>query len=280
MATVALGKIRTVAIAAVVTGLWLITGTTAPAAITFYGASGNLSASATFSVNGSGNLVVSLANTYTGDTANQSGVLTALYFSGADGLGEVSATAPAGSTFWRGAGGSTLTSLPVPNATPGPDGTILAQQWEYLSGISGMTGVPSGATAGISSSGFGIFGSGNFAGGGAMLDGSSYGLLSAGYAGAGNDGLKGSSGSPNYYIQNSMTFELSGFSGNLSNITNVVFQYGTTTSEPSFVGTVVPEPNFGAIAAMILLAFACSEWMKQSKSRRQPVAQAGCRLPN
>jgi hypothetical protein len=276
MAIVALKKIRKVAITAAVTGLCLASGISVRA-VTFVGSSSNLSASATFTINGSGHLVISLANTFAGDTANQSSVLTALYFSGADGLNEVSATAPSGSTFWQGIGGSSLTSQPVPNSTPGPDGTILGQQWEYLSGLSSA---PGGATAGISSSGFNIFMSGNFATNGAMLDGSSYGILSAGYGGAGNDGLKGSGGSPNYYIQNSMTFELSGFNGNLAGISHVIFQYGTTTSEPSFSGVPVPEPNCGALVAMILFAFACSEWLKKTLNRSQPAASPVSRSPN
>src|SRR5262249_41040303 len=143
MATVVSGGIRKIVLTGIVTGLCLTTGITARAAVTFSGSSGNLSASATFSVNGIGDLVISLANTYSGDTASQANVLTGIYFSGADGLGRVSATAPSGSTFWRGTGGSTLTSIPVPNTTPGPDGTILGQQWEYLSGLSGA---PGGAT--------------------------------------------------------------------------------------------------------------------------------------
>jgi hypothetical protein len=138
-------------------------------------------------------------------------------------------------------------------------GSTLGQQWEYLSGISD----PYGATAGISSSGFGgIFGFGNFAANGVMVDGSAYGILSAGYNGSTGDGLK----NQGPYIQNSMTFTLSGFTGNLSGINDVVFQYGTTLgTEPSFSGTLVPlpEPNIGPSAALsFLLAIGFRKWKR------------------
>jgi len=233
---------------------------TASGAITFSGSgtdganNTSLAASATFAVDGQGDLVVTLLNNYTGDTRFQADVLTAVFFSGANGLTPVSATAPSGSTFWMGKGGSTLTQVtPVPNTTPGPDGTILGQQWEYLSGISSQA--PNGASAGISASGLGnIFGSGNFTSSGVMVDGTSYGLVSAGYTGNGNDGLKGGNGNKTtYFIQDSMTFVLSGFNGNLAGISDVTFQYGTVLSDSSFVGThlaIAPEPNYGIAAAV------------------------------
>ena len=235
---------------------------TASGAVTFSGSgtdganNTSLAAGATFDVDGQGDLVVTLVNSYTGDTRFQADVLTAVFFSGANGLTPVSALAPSGSKFWMGTGGSTLTQItPVPNTTPGPDGTILGQQWEYLSGISSQA--PNGATAGISAAGLGnIFGSGNFASGGVMADGISYGLVSAGYTGNGNDGLKGGNGNKTtYFIQDSMTFVLSGFNGNLGSISDVTFQYGTVLSDSSFVGThlvTAPEPNYGTAAALLV----------------------------
>lgn len=225
----------------------------ASGAITFDGSSTfggtGISASATFSTDGHGDLIVSLANTFMGDVPDQSHVLTAVFFSGANGLTPVlnSAVAGAGSKEWN--EGKQL-SL--------DNGSVLGQQWEYLSGISGA---PDGATAGISSTGLGIFGKGNFAANGANLDGSPYGLLSKGYNGSTGDGLK----THGPYIQDSMTFTLSGFSGNLNAISDVVFQYGTTLgSEPSIFGSeqgipTIPEANFGLGAAIAsLLVLFCS----------------------
>lgn len=208
--------------------------------ITSSGVSTGVSASATFSTDGHGDLTVTLVNTFTGDTPDQAHVLTALFFSGANGLTEVqnSAVAPGGSKEWN-----------VGNQiVPVDGGSVLGQQWEYLSGISGA---PGNATAGISSTGFGIFGSGNFAANGANVDGSAYGILSAGYDGSTGDGLM----NHGPYIQNSMMFTLSGFNGNLSGINDVFFQYGTTLGgDSSFEGfATVPEANFGLAAAFVLL---------------------------
>lgn len=220
------------------------TASKAGAAVTFsgsstYGGTG-ISANATFSTDGHGDLIITLVNTFTGDTPDQSHILTAVFFSGANGLTPVlnSAVAPAGSKEW-GEG----KQLPLDS------GSVLGQQWQYLSGLKGA---PDGATAGISSTGLGLFSSGNFAAGGQNLDGSPYGLLSTGYAGTTGDGLK----SHEPYIQESMMFTLSDFNGNLNSIGDVFFQFGTTIgSDPGFAGNlvaVVPEANFGLGAVVTL----------------------------
>ncbi len=92
-----------------------------------------------------------------------------------------------------------------------------------------------------------------------MLDGTPYGLLSAGYAGSDLDGL-----GTNPYIQDSMVFVLSGFSGSLASIYDVSFQYGSALNdptEPNLVGmpltSPAPEPSvmaYAAIAGMAILA--------------------------
>src|SRR5882724_7073882 len=107
----------------------------AKATITFSGSNvvQMLSASVTFSNSGT-LLTVTLANTYTGDTPDQAHVLTGLFFSGADGLTPISATASAGSVEWIG-----TTSSPA----PGPG--VLGEEWKYASGPHN----PGGATAGI-----------------------------------------------------------------------------------------------------------------------------------
>ena len=198
--------------------------------------SSNLSASATFTDLGGGNLEITLVNTYTGDTVDQSHVLTALFFSGATGLIPVSALADSGSTEWT-AGASTPSG-----------GMDVGANWQYISGT------------GISSAGFGVFSAGNFPPSpSAMLDGSAWGLLSAGYAGLHLDGLDDRT-----YIQNSVVFTLSGFTGSLSGITGVSFQYGTTLSEANIIG--VPEPTGLIPGAMLLAVVWASARRRQFKS--------------
>src|SRR5215472_3240394 len=68
---------------------------------TVIGSSTGISASATFSTDGHGDLIVSLVNTFTGDTPDLNHLLTAVFFSGADGLTPVSAAASPGSTEWN-----------------------------------------------------------------------------------------------------------------------------------------------------------------------------------
>ena len=152
--------------------------TDAIASITFTGsdASQQLSASVTFADLGGGNLQVTLVNTYSGDTVDQAHVLTGVFFSdsGAGGLAPVSATAGAGSVQWSG----TVSSA-------APSSAVLGTEWAY-----GTGGAPHGANAGIVSSGYYTPGMGNFASPGDMLDGSAYGILSAGYAGSDLDGLR------------------------------------------------------------------------------------------
>lgn len=229
----------------------------ASAAVTFSGSSTvsgssiGISASATFSTDGHGDLIVALVNTYAGDTPDTSHVLTGLFFSGANGLTPVSAAAPSGSREWD-EGNQILLEGP----------TTLGQQWEYLSGISGA---PDNATAGISSTGLGVFGKGNFANSGVAVDGPPYGILSAGYNGSTGDGLK----SQEPFIQNSMVFTLSGFNGNLDSISDIVFQYGTTAGSDFFSGNAIaPEANFGLGTAFVLLLVTGFSWLKRLGERR------------
>ncbi len=199
----------------------------------------NLAASATFTNLGGGQLGVSLANTYAGDTPDQSSVLTGVFFNYTHpaSLSPVSATATAGAVMWSGATSST---------PPGP--SVLGTEWAY-----GTGSAPHSANAGIVSSGYYTPGSGNFASPGDMLDGSAYGILSAGYAGSDLDGL-----GTRIYIQPSIYFVLSGFDGNLADISDVSFQYGTSSSEPNILETSlliinptsVPEPGTMALVSL------------------------------
>lgn len=196
-------------------------------AITFTGSSGDLAASAEFSASGT-NLVVVLTNTSGADVLIPSDVLMAVFFD-IDGVGPLTP----GSALLS--GGSAVLF--------GPDGGgNVGGEWAYASGL---VGAPAGATEGISSSGFVLFGNFNFGGsnlqGPVAVNGGNYGITSAGdNSGTGNAEVTGNVP----LIQNQVTFTLSGlpsdFVPSSTNITNVSFQYGTA------LGGSPPEPCLGS----------------------------------
>jgi hypothetical protein len=193
------------------------------------GAAGSLSASAQFDTVGS-NLVVTLTNTSTADVMVPGDVLTAVFFDitgSALNLGRVSAVI-----------GPTTTVL-----FGGTDpGGVVGGEWAYGDGL---VGTPGNAAYGISSSGLNYFGSaqlfpGSNLQGPVSPDGLQYGITSAGDNPAtGNSAVTGA----NALIQNQVIFTLSGLPAGFdpsTRITNVIFQYGTTTSEPSIPATPAP----------------------------------------
>jgi len=214
---------------------------------------GNFAASVTFDDTAvAGELRVTLTNTSTVDVFDPAHVLTAVFFNANDTLSTSGSSANL-------AGGSTVyyDSQPV--------GGDVGGEWAYASGLSGA---PHGATQGISSSGFNLFGQPTF---GTIdledptaVDGVQYGIVSAGDLSAtGNGGITGSGG----LIHNSVTFILTGWTGNTSLISNVSFQYGTALNEPNLqtgtittenitTETVVPEPTTLALLGTGLLGAA------------------------
>ena len=111
--------------------------------------SGSLAASALFATAGS-NLVITLTNTSLADVLVPADVLTALFFDlpGAGVLSSVSAVLNAGSSV-------------VYDTDGQPAGGVVGGEWAYGSGLAGA---PGGATRGISSAGFGLFGGSTFPG--------------------------------------------------------------------------------------------------------------------
>ena len=215
--------------------------------LTFVSSNGLRSASAIFNVVG-GNLQITLNNISTNDVTTPTGgggVLTTIFFDLAPttSLTPVSAMLGLGSVVHFGSNG----------------GGNVGGEWAFASGL---IGAPGSAALGASSSGLGLFGSGNF--GGPDLDppgavnGLNYGITSAGdNLITGNAQVTGNVP----LIQNSVVFTLSGnpvFTtiGDYT-ISNVSFQYGTSLSEPRDLGILVPnnvpEPSSLSICALLLI---------------------------
>lgn len=221
--------------------------------VVFSGSSGSLSASASFDIDG-GNLVVTLDNTSNSDVLVPTDVLTAVFFdiAGDPSLARISAVLAPGSSVLFG------------STDPGG---VVGGEWAYLSGLSGA---PGGARQGISSSGFGLFGPGNlFPGtnlqGPVSPAGLQYGLTSAGDNPAtGNTPVTGT----NALIQHAVVFTLGGAPQNfdLSSISNVWFQYGTSLTETSFNGEV-PEPSTAVLFGAGIGLIAAGRAFKRLRSR-------------
>lgn len=218
----------------------------ASAALTFSGSSGSLAASVSFEVVGS-QLKVILTNTSTADVMEAVDVLTAVFFNSTGTLTPVSALLTAGSLVYY-----------DPDGQPG--GGNVGGEWGY------GTGSARSRTSAISSTGASDplsmpnFGGSDLAGpGSGALDGLQYGILSAGDNSA--TGAPGNILGSGGLIKNSVTFLLnigSGFS--LASIGGVVFQYGTSLTEPSYSASCTsgclstPEPGTLALAGLALLA--------------------------
>lgn len=206
--------------------------------ITISASSGNLSASARFE-NVGGILSVTLTNTSSADVMVPADVLTAVFFDLATGETLI----------------PVMASLSGATVHYGPNGSgNVGGEWAYGAGLSGA---PVGATRGISSAGFGLFGNANFGGanleGPTAVNGLNYGLTSTGdNVSTGNSPVTG--GVP--LIQDHVVFLLSGISSKFDpakSIRNVSFQYGTALTEPNVpAGTPVPLPQAGVLGLATL----------------------------
>jgi hypothetical protein len=219
----------------------------------YTGSNGTLSASVEFDIVGT-DLIVTLTNTSTADVLAPGDVLTAVFFNldGDPALSRDSAVLNASTVFYDSDGQ--------------PAGGVVGGEWAYLNGLTQY-----GANAGISSSGFGLFGPSNVFPGANLAgpvepDGVQYGLLSAGDdINTGNGGITGSDG----LIRNSVTFTLdslpAGFTS--ADIGTVTFQYGTALTETHIIGECTencppllqtPEPGSLALIAVGALALAAT----------------------
>ena len=232
------------------------------AAVFFTATNGsNLTASATFDIVG-GQLQVVLNNSSAFDVLVPTDVLTALFFNLSSGAGQLgvgggSATSN-GSTFLNG-------------VQQNPAGTNVGGEWAYAGVTSVILGA--GTNAGISSSGYGLFGQANLNGlnlaGPTAVDGLQYGITSTGdNLATGNGGVQN-----NEITKHSVTFLLDIAAGfTLAQIGNVSFQYGTDLADPRIICTVdcggppaneIPEPGSAALAGLALLAAASARRRKQ-----------------
>jgi len=227
-----------------------VVGIAASQASVYTGSSGSLSASADFNLIGS-TLTVTLTNTSSADVLLPADLLTGVFFNTTHTLTPVSASLNGSSVFY----GSFVNNV--------------GEGFQYKSGVSAQ-----GMNSGISGTGLGIFGpNGNFFSPAVILNGLDYGILSAGDNSAtGNSGVTGHGP----LIKNSVEFTLTAGSGfSLSELgTSVVFQYGTSTTEPTITAQCVdcflrqlqvPEP-----ASVLLLVSGLAGltlWEKRRRAR-------------
>jgi hypothetical protein len=213
----------------------------AQAGFTVSAGGGNRAASAHFDQQGT-NLVVTLTNTSTHDVLVPADVLTAVFFNiaGLPTLTPVSAVLNGGSTVWFDPDGQ-------------PAGGVVSGEWAYRSNLSGG-GLDQSYSAGISSSGFNLFGASNFPGPDlddpSAVNGLNYGITSAGdNMATGNSKVTG--GEP--LIKNSVVFTLSGLAGftlTEGSIGDVRFQYGTSLGE-GHLSSPRPAPAPSTVALLL-----------------------------
>lgn len=233
--------LRIQSVAVVGAAAWLCAPVDA-AFISFSASSGNLAASVSFDTSGT-DLLVTLTNTSTADVTVQNQILTAVFF---DVAGPVLTLNPSTGSAVLGGGSTVLFGSTDP-------GNVVGGEWQYLAGIGGDA--PHGANYGISSAGFGIFGSPNFPGsnlqGPNAINGVQYGITSAGdNPSTGQPAVSGS----NALIQNRVVFTIPGlpfgFDPSVA-ISNVNFQYGTSLLDSNI--EVVPAPGVASLLAAAML---------------------------
>lgn len=215
--------------------------------------SGDLAATADFTLTGGGQLQVVLTNTSTQDVEYPNQVLTALFFDVNSSviLTPDTALLTAGSTVFSDPDGQ-------------PVGGNVGGEWAYNTGFYG----PNGANSGISSAGFSLFGAANFNGPDldnmpASVDGFGYGISSAGDIIGNQDHGNPIQTGTVPLINNSVTFlfNVTGTPIDLDNIQHMSVQYGTSLSEPN----IVPIPAAAWLFGSALLGIAGVGYRRQAK---------------
>ncbi|MBI2826020.1 MAG: PEP-CTERM sorting domain-containing protein [Planctomycetia bacterium] len=189
-------------------------------------------------------LIVTLANKSSADATVPTDILTGVFFKldGDPALTRTSALVAKNSVFVSNTGVDVT-----------PADLVVGGEWAYKSGLSPAFD----ANQGISSAGLGIFGPPDLFPGSNLQDTTSPGGIEYGITRAGDNLLTGNGGlSGQHLIKNSVTFTLSGFSGEPdAKITKVFFQYGTALDEPRDPGTpdpLIPEPSTFCLGALAL----------------------------
>lgn len=213
------------------------------AGITFAGTSGTLGANAFFELSGTA-LTLTLQNTGTNVIDSRADVLTAVFFDYSPSMISTynSAIVKQGQQLVAFSGSTSNPISTVSTLASDLDITNINGSWRYVGNVAGPI------ESGLGTVGLGIF-DGDF------TRATNYGLIGSG-ALSPNGGLINDGGNP--VIRNTAVFSFTVQSGfNLSDIRNLKFQYGTSSSEPSFGGavvnpdpTAVPEPT-PALAAMV-----------------------------
>ena len=212
-------------------------------AVTYTGSSGSLAASVDFSINGSGQLVVTLSNTSGSDALNNPDLLGAVFFdlAGNPALTPVSGVLNTGSHIFVG-------GVQQSDA-------VIGGEWAYGSSLSGA---PLGAKQGISGVGFGLSYNSLFPGGplpndgGSPPDGPAYSLTSAGDNTSTGNGVMTTVG----IIKSSVVFTLSGLPANFNlntGIADVNFQYGTSLTDAPNVPGLPPQGGLPDGGSTVLL---------------------------
>jgi hypothetical protein len=202
-------------------------------------------------------LKVTLSNTSTHDVTQSNQVLTGVYFNLLNNPSLLSGS-PAKATV--------VSPNSVLNGSTGANGNV-GGEWAYKQSSSSLL---SDYHQGISASGLGIFGpsdrfdpSQNLSGpSSGSLGGIDYGLVSAGDNPAtGNTPIL-----TKPLIKSSLELLFPGMGGlDLKNLDKTVrFQYGTSTTEPSFTGDAAPEPG-----SLSLLALAAAPLVARLRRRRR-----------
>ncbi|MBN2477232.1 MAG: hypothetical protein JXB62_21670 [Pirellulales bacterium] len=213
---------------------------------------GDREATAEFELAG-GNLQVTLTNSSLADVLVPVDVLTAVFFdvAGDPALTRESAVLAPGSAVYLGG-----VQVNVP-------GGVVGGEWAYLSGLSGM---PGGASQGISSTGLDTFGPhdrfpGDNLDGPQSPNGLSYGITSAG-----DDFTTGNGGTDVVLVQNSVVLTLGGLPQgfDIDDVCNVHFLYGTDLSE----ALIIPEPASLLVWSLLAVIGLAIGWHR----RRKPAA--------
>jgi len=209
-----------------------------------------ISAQATFETLAGNQLQITLVNTATTDAHTTADALTTFLFNGIGTLAPASATVPSGQTEWLYTGASTVL---------GSDLDVGAG-WHYNPSYSTSVS-PDGTASVIGTSGLGLGGNKDNFAGGTFADGfADYALVPLGFRteGGSYDGFDQSQQSPVY--ENTTVFVLDNYTGNLSEIDWVGFQYGTAWGGTSGGDSLipVPEPTTMIAGALLLLPFGAS----------------------